>query len=106
MKKDDGLIDWTKTAEFLERQVRAMNPWPGAFTFLDGKRLNLWGAEARTLENEERPGTVIQGFADELWVGTGQGALNISTLQKMGGKRLKTDAFLRGHPIAPGTLLG
>jgi methionyl-tRNA formyltransferase len=77
LKKKDGQIDWTRSAQFLDAFVRGMSPWPGAFTFYAGKRLKIFRAEPTLTDVREAPGTVIQGFPGELKVMTGKGALSI-----------------------------
>lgn len=105
LKKDDGRIDWTLSASAITSFIRGMNPWPGAFTFNEGKRLKFYRAEALASDTDAAPGTVLPGFADELRVAAGSGALSIREIQGESGKRLPADAFLRGHPLPTGTLL-
>jgi methionyl-tRNA formyltransferase len=91
--KEDGRVDWTKPAVEIERQVRAFDPWPGAFTFLDNLMLKLWRVELA--EGNLEPGE-LKG---EL-VGTGRGCLRLLEVQPAGKKRMGYDVFLRGHPLA------
>lgn len=105
LKKTDGRIDWTLPAENLHCLIRGVNPWPGAFTFLFGKRLKVFSAEVRTSTVSEAPGTVLEGFPGDLEVATGEGALRLKELQLESGKRLAVGDFLRGCPVPPGTLL-
>ncbi|WP_373499523.1 methionyl-tRNA formyltransferase [Desulfococcus sp.] len=114
IEKNDGHIDWSLPAAAIECKIRGMDPWPGAFVFLDDNRLKIF--KARTLPGELSPssgaplssapwpGTVLQGFPDELRVAAGIGALSILELQGASGKRLKIHDFLRGFPIPPGTV--
>jgi methionyl-tRNA formyltransferase len=106
LTKADGRIDWRRPAEAVEALVRGLNPWPGAFTFCQGQRLKIWRARPVPEEGRAPAGTVLDGFSDELRVMTGRGAVCIDELQGASGKRLPTAAFLRGNPIAPGTVLG
>jgi methionyl-tRNA formyltransferase len=105
LSKKDGRIDWKKSPEALDAFVRGMDPWPGAFTSLDGKRLRIYRlAPARRSEN--RPaGTVIGGFPDELRVAAGDGAVSILELQGESGKRMPVADFLRGNAVPVGTIL-
>jgi methionyl-tRNA formyltransferase len=105
LKKEDGLIDWTRSARFLDAFIRGMSPWPGAFTFCAGKRLKIFRSEPALTDARETPGTVIQGFPDELRVMTGEGALSILDIQGASGKRLPIRDFLQGNSIVPGTVL-
>ena len=103
--KADGEIDWTKDAVTLERLIRGLNPWPSAFTHLEGKTLKIWKASVRDLDSKETAGTVISSGKDGLIVQTGQGQLQILELQLEGKKRMETDAFLRGYSVQEGTVL-
>ena len=106
LKKTDGRIDWTQSAAAIANRIRGMTPWPGAFTYLDGKLLKIYRAAPALSDAAAAPGTVVAGFEDELRVTTGDGALAVLELQGESGKRLTAKEFLRGHPIAPGTVLG
>jgi methionyl-tRNA formyltransferase len=105
LKKTDGLIDWSRDAEDIEAHIRAMTPWPGAYTFYQGERLKIFKARVAGGESDNPPGTVIPGFPDELRVATGKGALAITELQGKSGKRLFAEDYLRGRPIMPGAVL-
>ena len=105
LKKGDGRIDWHQTAEQIESFVRGVYPWPGAFTFHNKERLKIYRAGVLALSTEAAPGTVMDGFPDELRIATGSGALLIHEIQGESGKRLPIEAFLRGHAMIPGTVL-
>ena len=106
LSKDDGLINWNKSAESLANFIRGVTPWPGAYTFLGDKRLKLFKSRPLAIEITEFPGTVLKGFADELRVATAKGALCVEEIQSDSCKRLLIKDFLRGHKIAPGSVLG
>jgi methionyl-tRNA formyltransferase len=98
--KEDGHIDWTKSAIEIERQVRAFNPWPSAYTQLGDLMLKIWKAEVA--ENVTgNPGEALAGFV----VATSHGGLRVLELQPANGKRMAVDAFLRGHPVKSGTAM-
>ncbi|MEE2614707.1 MAG: methionyl-tRNA formyltransferase, partial [Verrucomicrobiota bacterium] len=103
--RDMGQIDWTKTATDIWNQARAFTPWPGVFTHLNGKLIKLIEVEPINTTGLA-PGIIGQSDSDGIIVGCGEKALRISQLQKEGGKRLTTDAFLAGHPLPAGTQLG
>jgi methionyl-tRNA formyltransferase len=105
LSKDDGLINWNKSAESLENFIRGVTPWPGAYTFLGDKRLKIFKSRPLRTEITEYPGTVLRGFADELRVATAKGALCIEEIQGDSGKRLRIKDFLRGNRIPPGSVL-
>jgi methionyl-tRNA formyltransferase len=104
LTKDDGEIDWTSTAESIQRQVRAFTPWPGAYSFWNGKRLKL--LETRAGEGRFRPGSVQVIPGDGLSVGAGRGVLHVQRLQLAGGKPVSAAEFIRGHPDLAGAILG
>ena len=106
LTKDDGLINWNKSAQSLECFIRGVTPWPGAFTFFGTTRLKIFRTAPITIEAAEPPGTVLQGFPDELRVATAEGVLSILEIQGASGKRLTIGDFLKGHHIPPGTVLG
>ena len=115
LDKTHGEIDWARPARELERLVRGVNPWPGAYTSLpDGGTLKVWSAlasdempETDNHTTTREPGTLI--FADQkrgMVVATGRGALRLSIVQVPGGKRMSDCDCLRGKPMAAGLRLG
>ncbi|MCI8453304.1 MAG: methionyl-tRNA formyltransferase [Lachnospiraceae bacterium] len=105
LKKTMGEIDWTMGAEAIERLIRGLNPWPSAYTHLNGKTLKLWAADGRDGVPSGVPGEA-RAAKDGLLVETGDGFLLIEELQLEGKKRMRAVEFLRGYPIEPGTVLG
>jgi methionyl-tRNA formyltransferase len=101
LTREAGRIDWTRDAVQIERQVRAFDPWPGTFTTLGGAVLKVLRAEV--VEGNGTPGTVLD---DRLTVGCGQGALRLTRVQLAGRPAMAADAFLRGYPVAVGTMVG
>ena len=106
LTKDDGLINWNKSAKSLENFIRGVTPWPGAYTFWGDKRLKIFSTTPITADISQPSGTVLVGFPDELRVATGDGVLSIREIQGASGKRLTIKDFLRGHQIPPGAILG
>ncbi|UCD88362.1 MAG: methionyl-tRNA formyltransferase [Desulfobacterales bacterium] len=106
LKKKDGHMDWTKDAQSLDAFIRGMNPWPGAFTFLFGKRLKILQAKNLQGSAKDSPGTVLEGFPGDFNVATGRGILALREVQLESAKRLPAKDFLRGCPVPPGTRLG
>ena len=104
LTKDDGLINWNKSAKSLESFIRGVTPWPGAYTFLGDKRLKIFKSTPITGPIPDTPGTVLTGFPGELRVATGDGVLSIDEIQGASGKRMVIKEFLRGHPISPGSV--
>lgn len=106
LSRADGRIDWEQSAEQIARTIRAYDPWPGSHTFLNGATLKIVAATPHPeITGCPLPGTVLDSQG-KLLIACGSGALALTELQLESGKRLPTPAFLNGHPIAPGTLLG
>ncbi len=106
LRKEDGRIDWTRSAEEIDALVRGLHPWPGAFTFCGPERWKILRVQPVHISSDADPATVVAGFSDELLVMTGRGAVRIEEIQGPSGKRLPAADFLRGRPVAPGTVLG
>ncbi len=105
LKKSDGRIDWTLTPEKISAVVRAMTPWPGAFTFIKGKRIKIFRVTPNETRSDANPGTVFLCDDQGIHVAAGSGSVTILELQGASGKRLTAAEFLRGNPIEPGTVL-
>lgn len=106
LRKQDGRIIWDQAAESISRQVRAMLPWPTAYTFWRGKRLKILKARALLLETAQRPGTVIRARGESLWIATGRGILEVIQLQPEARPSMTAQAFISGRGICEGELLG
>ncbi|ACM19314.1 methionyl-tRNA formyltransferase [Geotalea daltonii FRC-32] len=104
LKKEDGLIDWSRDPRSVKNLVRGMTPWPGTYTFLDGKMLKVY--RVRIAEGEGEPGTVIGAGRQGLEVACTGGSVIIEELQLEGKKRLPAGDFLAGYKIATGAKLG
>ncbi|WP_053552439.1 methionyl-tRNA formyltransferase [Desulfuromonas soudanensis] len=103
MKKEDGRIDWSRSAQAIHNQVRGLDPWPGAFTHLDGEVLKI--ARTRPEPGEGEPGTVLSAGADGVRIACGEGVLLVRELQLPGKRRLSARDFLQGKHLPPGTTL-
>lgn len=103
LKKEDGRIDWGRSAEEIHNQVRGLDPWPGAYTGLDGEVLKI--ADTVPEAGGGEPGTVVAVDSDGIRVACAKGVLKIGALQLPGKKRLPADEFLRGRPIRSGARL-
>jgi methionyl-tRNA formyltransferase len=100
--RDDARIDWNKDAGAIDRQVRAFDPSPGAFTAFDGALLKVWRAEPIDCEPGNPPGTVVSD-PSELVVACGRGALRLLELQPAAGKRMDARAFASGRSLRRGS---
>lgn len=106
LTKELGNMDFTKSANELERLIRGLNPWPSAYTKFRGKTLKIWDADVNETEIDGKPGEIVKVEKDGFSVKTGKGCLKILELQLEGKKRMATDAFLLGYKIEEGELLG
>jgi len=104
LKKEDGLIDWTRDARAIHNQVRGLSVWPGAYTLMDGQVLKIYRTRVGT--GSGQPGTVLRAAKGTLEVACLTGSLLIEELQTAGKKRLDSASFLAGCPVAEGSLLG
>lgn len=104
--KADGQIDWTRSAAELERFIRGMDPWPAAYTRLNGKTLKIWKADVSEGETGKEPGTVIFSDKGRVSVQTGSGLLVFREVQLEGKKRMECGSFLCGNAVKEGTVLG
>lgn len=105
LDKQMAVIDWSKSAHEIDCLIRGLNPWPIALTTLSGERLKVFAAEKAAGNGE--PGTVLEADPKKgLTVACGEGALKLTEIQLVGGKRMKATDFLRGHAIEVGTKLG
>jgi methionyl-tRNA formyltransferase len=103
-KKEDGHIDWKKEAEEIDRQVRAFNPWPGAFTRWDDRLLRIYKGTARERALLGKAGTVVWVGSDFIEVEAGRDAYLIKEVQLEGRRRMGIREFLSGHPLPVGTV--
>lgn len=104
LDKEEGRVDWAQPAPRVRDRIRAVDPWPGAFTLLDGEPLKLW--RPRLSSGAGAPGEVLGADRDGLIVGCGEGAVAVAELQLPGRKRMAAQALLAGRPIPPGRTLG
>ena len=94
LKREHGQINWSESAEAIERKIRAYNPWPGAFMKVDHQNLKIFSA--LVVELNGQPGEILRSDKD-LIVATGKGALSLAEVQLEGKRRMSAGEFLRGH---------
>ena len=108
IKKQDGEIDWRQPARVIWNRIRALVPWPGAFTHLSAQPhpvlLKIW--DAAPMDRSGEPGRILQADKSGIVVACGSDALMISLLQREGGRRLTAAEFLTGHPLKVGDTFG
>ena len=106
LRKEDGLVDWHRSAVYIERQVRAMYPWPGAYTTANGTVFKILAAEPRQAgAGQAPPGTLLVEGAEPV-VATGEGTLLLRRVQSAGRMAMSGADWLRGASSLQGTVLG
>ena len=98
IKKEDGLIDWNKSAEEIERKIRAYNPWPSAYSQIEEKMFKIWEADITEQKEQKQIGEIFLQN-NNLAVQTGKDVLIIRELQLEGKKKTKSEDFLKGNNI-------
>jgi methionyl-tRNA formyltransferase len=111
LRKSDGAIDWSRTAIEIKNQVRALQPWPRAYTDWfhaerEPVRLIVGRVDVRELPRTAGAGEIVTAEKGELLVASGEGAVAILELQPAGRQMMPVADFLRGHPVQPGDTLG
>lgn len=104
LSKKEGEIDWSDTAEHIYNRVRGLNPWPGAYSYLCGKRFMIDFAYPEN--GSGKSGEVLSASDDGLLVACGEGAVRIKNVKFDGKKKMTVVQYLNGHKIANGTILG
>jgi len=99
IKKEDGEIDWSRTTKEIRNLIRGYNPWPVAFTQLNGRTFKVYAAVPGADKAVSAPGTVVSSGAKGIEVATGDGTLIITELQEAGKRRMTAAEYLRGHKL-------
>jgi len=103
IKKEEGQIDWGHSAQAIDRLVRAFTPWPGTFTFWEGRLLKI--KAGRPVQGRAEPGAVVT-HPDGMAIGTADGLYLLTRLQLEGKRETDAAAFARGYPDFIGSILG
>ena len=104
LNKDMGVLDWTRPAAEIVNRIHGLNPWPGCTTPYEGQRLKLLRAEAA--DGAGQPGEILTADPKGgLMIAAGEGAVRVTQMQAPGGKPMNPKDYLRGHPMAVGTVL-
>ena len=112
LKKSDGLVDWSRSAEAIQNHIRAMDPWPKAYAFWhrpDGPPTRLILGPAAVVEPAgpgAPPGTVLEAAQGRLMIAAAWGAVQLRAVQPAGGRRMEIEEFLRGYHLQPGDRFG
>ncbi len=104
LKKEDGRIHWEKGAAEIDRQIRALHPWPGAFTKWGDRLLKVLGGRIRERVPSGKPGEVVWIGSDFIQVETGKDSYLIEEIQLEGKRKMTIREFLSGHSISVGTV--
>lgn len=99
LEKAEAMIDWTRSAEQIERQVCAFNPWPVAETRYSGRQLRIWEAHAIALPVEQPPGSVLVAGRDGIDVACGAGVLRLLVVQLAGARQVSAADFINAHSL-------
>ena len=107
LSRSDGEIDWSKSAESIERKIRAFDPWPGTFTYFpDGTLVKIFPPVSIEKNRDGEPGVIISTQSDHVAVSCGVGALSFSSIQPAGRKKMSLSSYMAGKNIEPGAFLG
>ena len=107
LSRSDGEIDWSKSAESIERKIRAFDPWPGTFTYFpDGTLVKIFPPVSIEKNRDGEPGVIISTQSDYITVRCGVGAMSFSSIQPAGRKKMSLSSYMAGKNIEPGAFLG
>ena len=102
LKKEDGLIDWNKDVLKIQSHIRGMQPWPGAYTYLNKDRIKICKVSSYNSDKTSVPGRIIAIEKDGILVAAGTGAIVIEELQPESSRRMDVNAFLAGYKARVG----
>ena len=107
LSRSDGEIDWSKSAESIERKIRAFDPWPGTFTYFpDGALVKIFPPASIEKNRDGEPGVIISTQSNHVTVSCGVGAMSFSSIQPAGRKKMSLSSYMAGKNIEPGAFLG
>ena len=102
LRKEHGAIDWDKSAWEIHCLIRGMDPWPTAYSFLDGKRFRFFAPELTAVPCTQAPGSIVKADRNGLLLATGEGTILVREIQPEGKKRMSVEAYLCGQTLEPG----
>jgi len=105
LSKNDGLIDWNNPAHELDCLIRGLDPWPTAFCWITGKKVQIFSPEVVFQQTNQSPGTLLRADREGLLVATGKNCLLIKELKPEGKRRMRCEAFLNGQNLEAGIKL-
>lgn len=104
--RQDGQIDFSDSPEVIERQIRGMNPWPGAFTSYRENIMKIWAARVGTQQSSRPAGSILNASDDGIVIACGGGSLVAEVIQMPGKRKMSAAEWLRGHKIDKSLVLG
>ena len=105
LSKEEAQLDWSESAQQLDRKIRAFNPWPVAETRFQDQQLRIWQAQVISMKHDAVPGTVLAATTTGIQVACGSDVLNITQVQQAGRKTLNAAEFIKSHTLT-GVQLG
>ncbi|MCX8081836.1 MAG: methionyl-tRNA formyltransferase [bacterium] len=102
LKKEDGLIQWKKSATEVYNLIRGVKEWPGAYTYLNGKYIKIYGALPVSEKKDGQPGEIVDINHSNIYVACGKGILKINELQMEGKKKMSATEFINGYRLKTG----
>jgi len=106
LKREDGLIDWSRTAEEIYNRMRGFTPWPGSYTEFRGQTCHLWGKPVSTPKADGVPGTLLPSKLGFRVICGGSSQMEISSVKQEGRKQISAPEFLRGTRLQAGEHFG
>ncbi len=106
LRKDDGLIDWSKSGHEIHCLIRGLDPWPTAFSFLERRKFQFFNPEIVHQGSTKRPGTLLRADREGLLIATGDACMLIKEIKMEGKRRMAVADFLNGWPLEPGSVFG
>ncbi|MDD4625859.1 MAG: methionyl-tRNA formyltransferase [Syntrophomonas sp.] len=106
ISKEDEIINWSESASAIHNRIRALNPEPGAYSYINGTKVKIFASKVRSEAGSGVIAEVIEVDKSTFKVQTGEGILEVLEIQKEGKKRMPTSEFLKGFTLHPGVLLG
>jgi methionyl-tRNA formyltransferase (EC 2.1.2.9) len=97
LSKEEARVDWTLSAKQLERCIRAFNPWPMSWLEIDGQPVKVWQASVIDSKTDAQPGTIVEANKQGIQVATGDGILNLQSLQPAGKKAMSAQDLLNSR---------
>ncbi len=105
LNKAEAWVNWSESADQIERRIRAFDPWPGSMIGIDGKTLKVLQVSTTFHHGLNTPGQILKVDLDGIVIQSGQGAIRIEKVQKPGGKIMRIADYLNGHSVRSGMLL-